>query len=81
MEANRNDKVVFRRTFQGHVAAGEPPFTYFLTDGGAGASYKNLKMVYENGSIPILRWEKSPKPNVIEAKKDFISTRISYPNT
>ena len=39
-------------------------------------------MVYENGSIPILRWKKSPKPNVIEAKKglyfntDFIPEHI-----
>ena len=38
VEANRNDKIVFGQTFQGYVATGMPHFTYFLTDGGAGAS-------------------------------------------
>jgi len=82
MEANRNDKIVFRDTFQGYVAMGRPAFTYFLTDGGAGASYKNLKLVANNGSIPILRWKKSSKSNVIEVKKglyfntDFVPKSI-----
>jgi len=69
MAANRNDKVVFRQTYQVYLAGGKPKFIYFLTDGGAGASNENQAMVARSGSIPILRWKKSSKPNVIEVKK------------
>ncbi len=82
IEANRNDKLAFRQTYRGYMAAGNPPFTYFLTDGGAGASYKNLEMVASHGSIPILRWKKSSKPNVIKTGKgiyfctDFVPAHV-----
>lgn len=82
VEANRNDKVAFRETFQGYLANGGVPFTYFITDGGAGVSHKNLEMVSEGRSIPILRWKKSSTPNVIKAKKglyfniDFVPKHV-----
>jgi len=55
------------------MAAGNPPFTHFLMDGGAGASYKNLKMVAGHRSILTLKRKKSSKLNVIKTRKEIYS--------
>ncbi|MHA1870910.1 MAG: hypothetical protein ACTSXF_08170 [Promethearchaeota archaeon] len=69
IEANRNDKYAFRQTYRGYMVAGNPLFTYFLTDGGAGASYKNSKMITGYGDISIFKWKKSFKSYVIKSGK------------
>lgn len=71
IKANTNDKVAFRETFQGYLAEKNPSFTYFLTDGGAGASHKNLQLVHGTGAIPILRWVKSTHRDVIKTPKGY----------
>lgn len=78
--ANRNDKIAFRETFHGYLTHPKPPFTFFLTDGGAGASHANMDLVAAQGTIPILKWKESTNPAVVKTPKgNFFHTKYIPP--
>jgi len=78
--ANRNDKIAFRTTFQSYLAQKKPRFKIFLTDGGAGASHTNLQLVADQGTIPLLKWEKSSNPEVVKTPKgNYFHTKYIPP--